>query len=264
MTPERPLGERPLSARSIIASTLLGMSTPALAGNVLIHWTELFGIAEGTTRVALSRMLAAGELATDNGRYELSGRLRDRQAIQMWSRTPRLTEWNGRWTLYIVEDGPRPADVRRELRDAMSALRAARIRDGVWVRPDNLPADARPKHALEIATQSCLVSQTELTSLDAATAQRLWQTSQWQEAAIDHLSRMSTRLPALEAGNLSALAPTFEVAAHALTHIRRDPLLPSELLPAQWPGDELRARYADFEAAFRAAWRTWYHDHANG
>ena len=75
--------ERPLTARSLVASTLLGTQPPVLPGRVLVRLAELFGIAEGTTRVALSRMVAAGELEVDDGRYRLVGpALLARQATQ--------------------------------------------------------------------------------------------------------------------------------------------------------------------------------------
>ncbi len=75
--------ERPLTARSLIASTLLGTHPPVLPGRLLVRLGELFGIAEGTTRVALSRMVAAGELETEDGRYRLVGAaLLARQAAQ--------------------------------------------------------------------------------------------------------------------------------------------------------------------------------------
>ena len=31
-------------------------------------------------------------------------------------------------------------------------------------------------------------------------------------------------------------------------HLLTDPVLPAELLPADWPGDELRTAYTDFAA----------------
>ena len=45
--------ERPLTARSIIASTLLGTHPPVLRGQLMVRLVELFGVPEGTTRVAL-------------------------------------------------------------------------------------------------------------------------------------------------------------------------------------------------------------------
>ena len=49
---ESALLERPLTARSIIASLLLGMHPPRLASSRPVRWCSLFGISEGTARVA--------------------------------------------------------------------------------------------------------------------------------------------------------------------------------------------------------------------
>jgi hypothetical protein len=49
-------GTRALTARSVAASTLLGMTPPRLSSQLLVRSGELFGITEGTTRVALSRI----------------------------------------------------------------------------------------------------------------------------------------------------------------------------------------------------------------
>ena len=79
---------KPMTARSVVASTLLGVEPPRLTTRILVRSGELFGIAEGTTRVALSRMVAAGELRPDDDGYRLAGRLLDRQARQTASRGP--------------------------------------------------------------------------------------------------------------------------------------------------------------------------------
>ncbi len=75
-------GSRALTARSVVASTLLGMTPPRLSSQLLVRSGELFGIAEGTTRVALSRMVAAGELEAVGGSYQLAGHLLTRQERQ--------------------------------------------------------------------------------------------------------------------------------------------------------------------------------------
>jgi phenylacetic acid degradation operon negative regulatory protein len=38
----------------------------------------------------------------------------------------------------------------------------------------------------------------------------------------------------------------FTVAAAMVRHLRRDPVLPAELLPPDWPGDRIRSRYREF------------------
>jgi hypothetical protein len=64
---------RPLTARSVVASTLLCVRPSELPARSLVASGGLFGIAEGTVRTALSRMVATGELTLDNGRYALAG-----------------------------------------------------------------------------------------------------------------------------------------------------------------------------------------------
>lgn len=65
-------GARTLTARSVLLSVLLGTDPPRLPVGLLVRTTELFGIAEGTTRTALSRMVATGELTTTDGWYEIA------------------------------------------------------------------------------------------------------------------------------------------------------------------------------------------------
>ena len=64
----------PLTARSVLASALLGMDPPELPVAQLVRLAGLFGISENRARVALSRMVAAGEATSDgSGRYRLAG-----------------------------------------------------------------------------------------------------------------------------------------------------------------------------------------------
>src|SRR5207249_3985441 len=122
----------------------------------LVRWSALFGISEGTARVALSRMVERGELRADDGTYVLAGRVRARQPAQDWSLHPELEPWDGGWRLALVaSDGARPAGERTVLRDAMRRLRFAAVRDGVWTRPDNLPRAAAPLDAWEVARGQC-------------------------------------------------------------------------------------------------------------
>ena len=43
----------------------------------------------------------------------------------------------------------------------------------------------------------------------------------------------------------------------AVRHLAVDPLLPDELLPDGWPGDELRRRYTDFHVGFDQRIADW-------
>ena len=107
-------GNSPLTARSVLASALLGEDPPELPVAHLVHLAGLFGINDNRARVALSRMVAAGEVTTDGaGRYRLAGHLLDRQGRQAGSRTgPRPGPGSGAWRLVVVTTSGRSADDR--------------------------------------------------------------------------------------------------------------------------------------------------------
>src|SRR5262245_51564192 len=129
------LGLRPLKARSVVLSTLLGHHPPQLPVRALVEAGALFGIAEGTVRVALSRMVAAGDLEPGDGAYRLSRRLLERQARQDASLHPRTRPWDGSWEIAVVTADRRHAADRTALRQTMTALRLAELREGTWLRP---------------------------------------------------------------------------------------------------------------------------------
>jgi hypothetical protein len=86
--------ERPLSARSVIASLLLGMHLPRMPGASPRAVVRAFGIAKAPP-APLSRTVDRGELVAPAGTYELAGSVRGRQRTQDWSLTPTLTDWDG-------------------------------------------------------------------------------------------------------------------------------------------------------------------------
>src|SRR5690349_13629420 len=125
-----------LTARSVLASVLLGTDPPWLPTPLLVRTTGLFGISDGTTRTALSRMTSNGEVVSEAGGYRLVGRLVARQARQTASRRADVGRWDGTWELLVVTgDGARAAADRAALRDALRALRMLELREGAWGRP---------------------------------------------------------------------------------------------------------------------------------
>jgi phenylacetic acid degradation operon negative regulatory protein len=255
-----PLGGRALSARSVVASTLLGMIPPRLSSQLLVRSGELFGIAEGTTRVALSRMVAAGELTVDDGHYVLAGHLLARQERQLASRSVRddADEWAGDWDLQVVTGARRDARDRGRLREAMRQLKLAEVREGVWTRPANLPADRSPDAAVVVGAQCAGFRARPDRDDPAAFAAELWDLDGWAATARELRSTMAGDVERLEAGDTDALAPTFVVSAAVLRHLVADPQLPAALCPASWPGTDLRADYDRYDRAFKQVWRDWF------
>jgi phenylacetic acid degradation operon negative regulatory protein len=227
----------PLTTRSVVLSALLGSHPPRLRARYLVRIGELFGIADGTVRVALSRMVAAGDLTQVDGAYELTARLLRRQARQDDSRTPRVRAWDGTWEIAVVTAERRTAAERAALRQAMAELRLAELREGTWLRPANLGRD-RPQSLL----RQCTFLRGRPEGDPRELAATLWDLDDW-----------AARARALDAalGREGSLADRFTVSAAVLRHLLADPLLPEELLPREWPGRALRRHYDRFDADFR-------------
>lgn len=233
---------RPLPARSVLASLLLGTTPPRLPAKTLVRAAELLGVSEGATRVALSRMAAAGELTAVGGWYELTGGLLERRERQEEGRRPAVRDWEGTWEVAVVGAGGarRPAAERASARRRLAALRLAEWREGVWLRPDNLRR-ARP----------VIVGCSWLTGArpeDDGLVAGLWDLDGWRRRAESLRAAMASTPP-------TSLVPAFDLAAAVVRHLRDDPLLPPQLLLPGWPGGELRADYDRFEAGFQAALR---------
>jgi len=258
-----PVGStRPFSARSVVASTLLGVDPPRLPTRLLVRSGELFGISQGTTRVALSRMVAAGELVVDGDAHRLAGHLLERQARQQVSRAPAQGTWDGGWALAVVTESRRPVSTRAELRRAMGALRLAELREGVWLRPDNLDERwAGPARA--VVDAQCRRFTARPDDRPDALAARLWDLDGWADQARQLQGRLGRVVTRLEAGETTALGPGFVLSADALRHLQADPLLPSVLLPSGWPGDALRVDYDRYDRAFKQLWRDWFRREAD-
>jgi phenylacetic acid degradation operon negative regulatory protein len=232
-------GLRPLTARSAVLSTLLGVHPPRLPARTLVRVGELFGVAEGTIRVALSRMVAAGDLSQVNGDYQLTRRLRDRQSRQDQSRSPSMRPWDGDWEIAVVTAARRSPAERLSFRTAMTELRLGELREGTWLRPANL---ARERPALVTEQCTFLVGRPEQPGLAGV----LWDLPGWAARARELESALD---------GATDLASTFMLAAAGLRHFLADPLLPAELLPADWPGPLLRARYDEFDDRFQKVLR---------
>ncbi len=241
---------RPLTARSVLASALLGMDPPELPVAQLVRLTGLFGISENRARVALSRMVGSGEATTDgSGRYRLAGHLAARQFRQSASRLGRTDAYDGEWVMAVITTAGSAADVRTARRRALAYTRLAELREGVWMRPDNLGE----------GVPAGIVGDIELMRArpqdQGALAARLWDLDGWS-ARSEALRRA---MDELAPDSPESLAPGFELSAAVLRHLQADPLLPDELLPRGWPGAPLRTTYADWDMHYRATLREWSH-----
>jgi len=246
------LGLRPLNARSLVLSVLLGQVRPSMSSGALARLGPVFGIQAGTMRTALSRMVAAGELVASNGEYRLTGPLLDRKAAQDIGRRPAPADWDGTWWTVIVTAPRRDVAERRAFRTTMANLRMGELRPDTWLRPANLPG---PEDDAGL-----VVVRGPLRGLDdAGLVAQLWPLAELAATARRLLTVLDERRPDLDGGTPDALAVAIGPAAAAVRFLRAEPLLPPALTPTPWPPDELRARYREFDAAFARALYTTVH-----
>lgn len=223
-----------MTARSVVLSVLLGAHPAWASASELIRLTADFGIKETALRVALTRMVSGGDLIRSADGYRLSDRLLARQARQDEAMRPRVRPWQGNWHLVIVTSVGTDARTRAALRTTMHDKRFAELREGVWLRPDNLDLEL----AADVAERVRV-----LTARDDAPAElagQLWDLTGWAGVGDRLLGEMA------EMAEAAGIPGQFALAAAMVRHLLSDPMLPEELLPAKWPGAQLRSTYHDF------------------
>lgn len=224
-----------LSARSIALSVLLGAPHGSLAVRDILATGEMCDVAAPTMRVALSRLVAAGELTVADGTYALSSAHLDRQRAQSRALEPSTRAWDGAWEMAVVVETGRDAADRARLRSDLTSARLAELREGVWMRPANL---ARP--ALDDAHVTNLLARPSDPEL---IVRQLWDLAAWADTGDALLAAVDR--PAFD-------GQRFAAATALVRHLRSDPVLPLGLQPADWPADDLRAAYDRYRTQLHA------------
>ncbi len=241
-----------LSPRSLVLSLLLGMRQPRRPAHELVAWCGLFGTADGTARVALSRMVRAGELTNDAGSYELAGRIRARVDDQRFALAPVLVAdaEATAWWMELVQATARAAVDRVALRTAMRHSGFAERREGVWLRPANLDRDR-----LGVVARQCERMRVYPDSPEVL-ADQLFAPRAWGAHARSLRRELDAARRRLDDTDRLALA--FTCGTRVAAHLRADPLLPPSLCRDADRGDALRAEYVAFQRTFGVAVSEWF------
>ncbi|ULP42642.1 PaaX family transcriptional regulator C-terminal domain-containing protein [Mycobacterium lentiflavum] len=249
-----PIGNRALSTRSVLATALLGAVQPRLAVAELVAVASLFGISAGAARTCLWRMVTDGELSADGGSYALAGRLLERRRrVDEASRIDdtTLSGWDGTWELAIVSLDRRSAADRLELRKAATELHLAELREGVWIRPENLDPQRLPA-SRAILDQQCTHFHNAKTDFPPDKVRAVFALDGWTDDATVLIEAMDVALKSRPGQDLTeSLTYDFALSIAVVRHLQRDPLLPLALLPKPWPGRALRTTYRRFDHAFK-------------
>ena len=253
-------GLRPVTTRAVLAAALLGAARPELPAAHLVAVGSLFGISAGATRTCLWRMVADGELTTDDATYALAGRLleRRRQVDTVARAAPTPAGWDGTWEIAVVAADRRGAMDRIGLRKAAAALHLAEIREGTWARPDNLDPGRLP-HARAVLDQQCIRFSDASSDITTDAVGSFFELDTWATHAHRFLRAMRDEIGAAPYDH-DDIGPTlshqFTLSIAVVSHLERDPLLPAELLPPNWPADDLRTSYRAFDTHFQHTMNT--------
>ncbi|GGN95297.1 PaaX domain-containing protein, C- domain protein [Nocardia rhizosphaerihabitans] len=225
---------RPVSARSALVRILIAADSPTMTSREICAATTAVGYPEATVRVAVSRMVAAGDLLRENRAYTLTPALRARRTELA---APPTRPWTGDWEQVVVTATGRPPADRAALRATLLSLRLAELREGVWMRPANL--DRAWPAALDDTTFRLHTRPVDDPALLAA---RLWSLPAWS-------ARGHALLAAIETPDPTA---RFAAVCAGLDHLTTDPVLPGELQPDDWPVARLRTVTSDYLEWFAA------------
>jgi phenylacetic acid degradation operon negative regulatory protein len=176
-------------------------------------------------------MVGAGDLIRSANGYRLSDRLLARQRRQDGAIDPRTRAWHGDWVVLIVTSVGTDARTRAALRTTLHDNRFGELREGVWLRPDNLEFDLGP----EVTARVRVLKARDDAPVELAG--QLWDLPAWAETGHRLLDEMTSA---------AEVPGRFVAAAATVRHLLTDPMLPAELLPADWPGARLRAAYHAF------------------
>ncbi|OBK69256.1 PaaX family transcriptional regulator C-terminal domain-containing protein, partial [Mycolicibacterium fortuitum] len=157
----------------------------------------------------------------------------NRQRRQDDAIDPRLRAYDGQWLTLVITSVGTDARTRASLRNTLQQFRFGELREGVWMRPDNLE-QALPE---EITGRVRLLHTRD--DDPAGLAAELWDLPGWRRTGEQLLDEMTAA---------ADVPGRFVAAAGIVRHLLADPVLPDELLPDNWPGAHLRRAYNDFAA----------------
>ncbi len=252
-----------MKPKSLILDLLSASDPNPLPAASFLEAGRVFKLKENTLRVTLGRLLSGGTIdargAGADRRYRLSPRSRILNRHILAAQSLRSRPWKGDWLSIVAWAPGRDRTGRDRFRVALGVLKLANLQPGVWVRPDNLDL------SLEEVLEEFGFSNDVLWMRGAlhngrdngALAEDLFELRR-RARAIDRACRdLEASLRRL--GSLSperALAETFAVGGRAIKFMFEDPLLPGELLPRGWRGDNLRNLFAEYDRIGRMHWQS--------
>ena len=252
------------TAKSLVLDLLSTLRRGSMPVGTLVEAGRLFGIAENSVRVALTRLRVAGRVERDvRGRYRLgAGAQAVGRRVTSWREIERrVRRWDGAWIGVLEGAGGRDARRReaalrflglRSLTPVL-AVRPANLRGGV----DGIRADLA---ALGLPAADRVFEVRGLDAVTEARARGLWHAEALpsiHRALRAEVEASARRLEALPVEG--AMVESFLLGGRVIRQLVLDPLLPDPIVPRR-ERDALIAAMRRYDRAGRACWAPFMRD----
>ena len=257
--------KREPSRTGSIVITLFGDAIVPRGGSVwlgtLLEFFEMLDIDSGVVRTAMSRLTADGWFErTKVGRNSFY-RLVQRERLTFDIATRHIygaptSDWTGRFELLLIGNGWD----RDAAREALKNAGFGSPLPGVWVAPSGVPIPEEAASAIRL----------EVSAEDDSGRRLLSESWPLQRTADAYLKFMKTFEPLrnwIGRGEALPDADAFTARILLIHHYRRvvlrDPLLPTVLLPRDWPGRAARQLCGEIYRGLLPASEQWLDAHAS-
>jgi phenylacetic acid degradation operon negative regulatory protein len=251
--------KREPSRTGSIVITLFGDAIVPRGGSVwlgtMLEFFDTIDIDSGVVRTAMSRLAADGWLERNKvGRNSFYRLVRKgRQTFDTATRhiyDKQISDWTGRFELLLIGS----SEDRDAARDALKNAGFGSPLPGVWVAPSGVPVPEEAARAIRL----------EVSAEDDSGRRLLSESWPLDRTADAYLKFMKTFEPLrgwIERREQLSDADAFTARVLLIHHYRRvvlrDPLLPTALLPRDWPGRAARRLCGDIYRGLLAPSEQW-------
>jgi phenylacetic acid degradation operon negative regulatory protein len=244
--------ERPATRPTSLIFSLYGdlvhasgpQAEPALWLGTLVELMAAFDLSEAAVRQAVSRMARQGWLRTRRNGKRAYYAVTDRGRRRIEELSPRIygpvIEWDGTWRLLAGTIDGREA--RERLRQELRVLGWAPLSPAVWISPtDSLRSAAEAAERYGASRDAHLfVGAYEGPLSDRELVERCWDLpavgQAYEQFIATYRPQLERELRTGAAGYRAAFAERLWLVHDFRKFAYLDPGLPSELVPAHWPG----------------------------
>lgn len=257
--------KREPSRTGSIVITVFGDAIVPRGGSVwlgtLLEFFKGLDIDSGVVRTAMSRLATDGWLERNkvgrNSFYRLDDK--GRQTFDTATRhiyDPPLSDWTGRFELLLIGNG----EDRDAARDALKNAGFGSPLPGVWVAPSGVPVPEEAAGAIRLEVSAQDDSGRRLLS-------ESWPLEGIADAYLKFIKTFEPLRGSIGRGEPLSDADAFTARILLIHHYRRvvlrDPLLPTPLLPRDWPGRAARRLCGEIYRGLLSASEQWLDAHAS-